>query len=186
MFSRLAFVSKAAALWKGSSRSDTGQILPDGYQVPPLGSDSLLYLIKACSEFLTALEKPTQAPERAENGNFCQWHGREERPLPDEDVQGQPWSRGAEQFGSESPLVLIIGVSITGLMALWFLIQGARLFTASAESLLLLLLLTNHCLRLVFRNAAGFQPFLTHRRSRTDPCPMCCSLAAQTAQPDST
>lgn len=41
MFSRLAFVSKAAALWKGSSCSDTGQILPDGYQVHPLGSDSL-------------------------------------------------------------------------------------------------------------------------------------------------
>lgn len=37
------------------------------------------------------------------------------------------------------PLVPIIGVSITGLMALWFQIQCARLFTASAESLLLLL-----------------------------------------------
>lgn len=95
---------------------------------------------------------------------------------------------GVEQsnLAAISPLVLMIGVSLTGLMALWLQIQRARLFPASAESLVLLLSLANHCLRLAFPNAAGLQPFLTHRRSREDPWPMCCSLATQTAQPDPT
>lgn len=84
-------------------------------------------------------------------------------------------SCGGERFGSDFSPVHIIGVSIARLMALRFWIQCARLFIASAERQLLLLSLANHCLRLVFRNAAGFQPFLTNWRSRVNPCP-CAAL----------
>lgn len=72
--------------------------------------------------------------------------GREE-PLQEENLQGQ--------FGSDSSLVHIIGVSIARVMALWFQMQCARLFIASAEKQLLLLSLANHCLRLMFRNQLG-------------------------------
>lgn len=58
-----------------------------------------LHLIRAFNEFLTALEKPTQAPERAEKGNFCRWHGREERYQ----TRMCRDSRGAEELGSDSP-----------------------------------------------------------------------------------
>ena len=84
-------------------------------------------------------------------------------------------SHVGEKFGSDFSPVHIIRVSIARLMVLWFWIQCARLFIASAERQLLLLSLANHCLRLVFRNAAGFQPFLTNWQSRVNPCP-CAAL----------
>lgn len=92
MLARWAFVSKSTV---------EGLILLQHGTEPPWwisGASSQfrfpLDLIRACNEFLTALEKPAQAPEKAEKGNFCRWHGREERPLLYEDA---PWSRAIWQ-----------------------------------------------------------------------------------------